>query len=111
MAGKLTLNPWKEIWLRPRETIRAIVNFNPKYRFLVLSFIYGLPLALNFAQSGSFTETIPLWSILLASAVIAPFVGALGIYVCALLLFWTGKWIGGAGNFPKIRAAVSWSNV
>jgi hypothetical protein len=111
MAGKLNGNPWLSIWLNPKPTIRAIVNYDPKHRFILLAIIYGLPMALNFAQSSSMIESIPLWAILLAAAVISPFIGALGITVSSLLLTWTGKWIGGRGNFDKVRAAVAWSNV
>lgn len=111
MAGKLNVNPWLDIWLEPRATIRAIVNYDPKYRFILLSAIYGLPMALNFAQSSSFIDSIPMWAILLASLVISPFIGALGISVSSLLLTWTGSWIGGKGNFQRVRCAVAWSNV
>lgn len=111
MAGNLNVNPWISIWLEPKATIRAIVNFDPKYRFILLSVIYGLPMALNFSQSSSLIETLPLWAILIASLVVAPFVGALGITVSALLLTWTGKWIDGKGDFSKVRSAVAWSNV
>ncbi len=111
MAGKLSVNPWIDIWLKPRATIRAIVNFDPKYRFILLSAIYGLPMALNFAQNASLIESIPLWAILLACLVVCPFIGALGITICSLLLTWTGRWVGGKGKYDGIRAAVTWSNV
>ena len=111
MAGKISGNPWLDIWLEPRATIRQIISFDPKYRFILLSWIYGLPMALNFAQSSSLIESLPLWAILIAALVISPFIGALGITVGALLLTWTGKWIGGKGAFNHVRAAVAWSNV
>ena len=111
MAGKLNVNPWLDIWLEPRATIRAIVNYNPKYRFILLSTIYGLPMALNFAQSSSLIESLPLWAILVAALVISPFIGALGSTVSSLLLTWTGKWIGGKSNYDRVRSAVAWSNV
>lgn len=111
MAGQLTINPWKQIWLKPQATIRAIVNFNPRYQLILLSFIYGLPMVLNYAQSMSLIEALPLWAILLASLIVSPFIGILAITISAWVLLWTGKWIGGAGRLETVRAAVAWSNV
>lgn len=109
--GKLTVNPWKRIWLEPTATIRAIVQFDPKYQFILLAAIYGVPMALNFAQNSSLIESLPLWAILVGALLIAPFIGALGITLSSLLLLWTGRWIGGTGRFETVRAAVAWSNV
>jgi hypothetical protein len=111
MGGKFSGNPWLDIWLEPRATIRQIVNFDPKFRFILLSWIYGLPVILNFAQNSSLIETLPLWAILAAALIVSPFIGALGITVGALLLTWTGKWIGGKATFNQVRASVAWSNV
>ncbi len=111
MAGPLTMNPWKKIWLAPQAAIRAIINFNPKHHLIWLSVIYGLPMALNFAQSSSLIQALPLWTILVAAIVVSPFIGILAITLCSLLLLWTGRWIGGNGRFDTVRAAVAWSNV
>lgn len=111
MGDKLNINPWISIWLEPKATIRAITNFDPKYRFILLSAIYGLPMVLNFAQNSSLIESLPLWAILIASLVLCPFIGALGITISSLLLSWTGKWIGGKGDFLRVRSAVAWSSV
>src|SRR5580704_10029747 len=97
MAGNLQINPWKEMWLSPRQTIRSIVNYDPKYRFLILSGIYGLPVVLQIAQNISAGQGQPLWAIVLASLILCVFVGMLGITIAGGLLYYTGKWIGGKG--------------
>ena len=108
MAGH---NPWLQIWIEPRATIRSIVATNPKFRFTTLSAIYGFPIALNFAQNTSLANTLPIWAIILASLILCPFIGMIGISICAWLLKFTGRWIGGRGAFTSVRAAVAWSNV
>lgn len=108
---QLGINPWTHIWTHPRETIRSIVDFNPKHRFFLLSFLHGLPTLFYFAQDMSMGGTFSLFGIILASIILAIFIGMLSITIGAALIYWTGKWIGGQGTFYPIRAAVSWSNV
>jgi hypothetical protein len=111
MPDKLSVNPWLEIWVKPRETIRAIVQYNPKYLFWLLSWIYGFPALLQFAQNASLGESLSLLPILLGTFIVAPFIGMLGITIISGLLYWTGQWIGGKASYNYVRAAVTWSNV
>lgn len=111
MKGKLSLNPWLTIWTKPRETIRAIVDFNPKYLFFILSWLYGFPTVLQVFQNHSFAPKFSLGWIVASGVILSPFVGMLGIIIFTALILWTGRWIGGKGSFINIRAAVTWSNV
>lgn len=110
-AKKLGVNPWTNIWFKPRETIRQVVKFNPKHRFVILSGLYGLPMLLHMAQNLSLGEKFTVAGISLSAIVLAIFVGMLGITIATWLLHWTGKWIGGEADFIQVRTAVSWSNV
>jgi len=107
---KLNVNPWTHIWFNPRETIRKIVRYNPKFRFFVLSFLYGLPLALHTAQNLSLGEEFSSTGIVIFSLILAAFIGMLGITISTALIYWTGKWIGGEGKYQTVRTAVAWSN-
>lgn len=112
MAEKLKVkNPWLSMWVKPRETIRAIVSFDPKYQFPLLSTIYGFPMLLNFAQSLSLGMNVHWGIVLLIAAILAPFAGMLGILITTTLLHWTGKWVSGKSTFLEMRAAVTWANV
>ena len=112
MAKKtLGVNPWTAIWVRPRKTISKIVRYNPKHRFLILSFLYGLPMLLHTAQNLGLGEGYTAVGIVIVAIVLAIFVGMLGITIASALLYWTGKWIGGTAKYIKVRAAVSWSYV
>lgn len=111
MAGKVGMNPWLSIWVEPRKTIRAIINTDSKFGFYVLSFVYGLPMAFNLAQSFYLISSVPLWAIIIGALVVCTFLGMIGISVSAWLLQFTGRWINGKGSFQNVRAAVAWSNV
>lgn len=104
-------NPWLTMWTKPRQTIREIVSTNPKYRFALLSAVYGFPMLLNFAQTLSLGMNVHWGMILAIAVVLSTFVGMLGLSITAGLMYWTGKWIGGKSQFLEMRAAVSWANV
>jgi hypothetical protein len=111
MGEKLSVNPWLDIWIRPRETIRAIVKFNPAYLFYLLAAIYGFPTGLQFAVNLALGERFPLWSIAAGAVILSVGIGYIGLSIISGFLFWTGQWIGARGSYRNIRAAVAWSNV
>jgi hypothetical protein len=111
MKNKVENSPWLSILVEPRKTIREIVQTDPKDSFLLLSFIYGLPIAFNFSQNLSLASVTPFWAILIGSLIACVFLGVIGISVSAWLLQMTGQWVGGKGNFQNLRAAVAWSSV
>jgi len=104
-------NPWLHIWTQPRQTIRSLVDADPKFGFGILSAIYGLPMALNLAQNISLGAKIPTWAILIGALIICTFLGMIGFSIVTWLLYVTGRWIGGRGSYQTIRTAVTWSNM
>lgn len=111
MAKQAEGNPWLSIWTEPRQTVRSIVKTDPKFGFVILSAIYGLPMALNLAQNFSLGVKVPLWAILIGSLIVCTLLGMIGISISTWLLHVTGRWIGGRGTFQTVRTAVVWSNV
>lgn len=111
MTKKLNINPWVEMWIRPRQTIRSIVQFNPNYMLFILCVIYGFPLILQMAQNSSLGNRFPTGTILIATLLGSVIVGAIAINLGAFLLKWTGQWIQGKGTFQHIRAALAWSSI
>lgn len=111
MGDKLSVNPWIGMWVRPRETIRAIIQFNPGYFYPFLCLIYGFPMLLQIAQNFSLGDRYPLAGIVIVALLLAGIVGALMINISTALFYWTGKWIGGTGSYQTIRSAVAWANV
>jgi hypothetical protein len=111
MGNKLSINPWTGMWVRPRETIRAIIQTNPSYMYPLLCFIYGFPLTLQLAQNFSMGDTYSTTAIVITCAILAIIIGGVMINIAAALFTWTGKWIGGSGTYQQVRAAVAWSNM
>jgi hypothetical protein len=111
MSDKLSVNPWTGMWVRPRETIRAIIQTNPSYMYPLLCFIYGFPMALQLAQNFSLGDRFHAAGIIAAALILAIILGAVMINIATALFSWTGKWIGGTGTYQQIRAAVAWSNM
>jgi hypothetical protein len=111
MKTELPINPWVGMWVRPRETIQAILATNKNYLLKLLYWIYGFPLLLQFAQNFSFGDSYSATPIVIGALLLAFPVGYIGINIGAYLFYWTGRWIGGQGSFQDLRAAVAWSSV
>ncbi len=111
MANNIPGNPWCSIWTEPRQTIRSIVNANPKFGYFFLTIVYGLPLAFNLVQNFGLAATVPLWALIIGSLILSPFLGMIGISIGAFLLQLVGRLLGGKGSFLNVRAAVAWSNL
>lgn len=99
------------MWVAPRETIREIIQVDPKYRLYLLAGVYGFAAILHIAQSFSLGAHLPWGTILLGALVFSVFVGLIGFGIVGKLLQWTGGWIGGKASFQQIRAALAWANV
>jgi hypothetical protein len=111
MGTKLSINPWTQMWVKPRETIRAIIQTNPGYMYPLLCFIYGFPMALQLAQNFSLGNRFHVAGIVVGALILAMILGVVMINIATALFSWTGKWIGGVGTYQQIRAAVAWSNM
>jgi hypothetical protein len=111
MGDKLKINPWVKIWVQPRETIRALIQYSSTYLFPLLCMIYGFPVLLQMALNFSLGDRFSLSGIVVGALILAVVPGFLIFNISAGLFYWVGKWIGGTGTFQEIRAAVAWSNV
>lgn len=111
MAKQLNVNPWIKMWTKPRETVRAIVQSNPKFRIFWLAGLYGFPLVLHLAQSSSLSESIAVPIILVLALLLSVPIGMISFTISSALVLWVGKLLKGQGNFLNIRAAIAWSNV
>ena len=112
--------PWVAIWMSPRETIKKIVNRDPRHQVIMLGALAGGLAMLNFFLGAAlgFTPIPPsarLVSYLPILTLVSPFLGAvfglLGLYIGAFLMDWSGRALGGIGNAVTVRAAVAWSQV
>lgn len=105
------MTPWRSMWLNPKETIRWIVQTNPRYGVFWLSSIYVLQSTfffLNFWSLGLAFSHDKLW---IPSVLIAPFLGVLWVCFYGWILRSTGRWFGGKAPPSHIRAALAWSRL
>ncbi|HEY9688192.1 MAG TPA: YIP1 family protein [Coleofasciculaceae cyanobacterium] len=93
----------RNIWLKPRETIRVIVDYDPRYLqrglILALSLASGL-LALRDGLGMMMLETVLNFVMWIVS-----------IYGTAFLLLLTGKLLKGKATFMELVAALTWSMI
>ena len=93
----------KDIWRHPRQTIRRVVDYDPKFGqreiILTLSAVSGL-LALPQGFDMALLEAVLNFILLIAS-----------IYSMAALLWITGKPMGGKAGFQELNAAMVWPMV
>ncbi|MFT9493970.1 Yip1 family protein [Anaerosolibacter sp.] len=106
-----TLNPWISIWTKPRATIRQILDSKSQAYINILAMVGGIATALDKASEKNYGDTNGVFSIL----IMAIFGGAIGglitLYIGSALIYWTGKWIGGQGEYDEIKVAAAWANV
>nr|WP_315022502.1 Yip1 family protein [uncultured Aminipila sp.] len=105
------MNPWFSMWTKPSKTMRYIINDNPRKYIIPLAMIYGVLTALDKASLKSMGDTFSFWSILLIAIVGGSIGGICYVYLDAILLRWTGTWIGGKGSTEHIRAAITWGSI
>lgn len=104
-------NPFLTIWLRPRETIRRIVKWNPNYCVIWLACLAGIAENLDTFSAGNAGDKYPSAMIIAIALVMGPLVGLVLLWINSLLIRWTGKWIGGTASRKTIRTALAWSCV
>lgn len=105
------VNPWRSIWLHPRDTVRHLVQTNPDHLILVLAALAGVAQMLDRAAGRSLGDTVSFPMILGLALVFGPLFGILTLYVSSILIAWTGGWIGGSAPSRHIRTAMAWAGV
>jgi hypothetical protein len=120
------MTPWVAIWIRPRQTIRRIVDTNPKQGVLWLAMasatagvliqfgalIAGYLMRTRAAVTGEADSWLVPLLLTLLGAVIIGALGGLGwLYLFGWLYRWVGSWFGGQAKNVEVRAAIAWVEV
>jgi MFS family permease len=107
------LSPFLNLFFRPRATIRAIVDLDPRLHVLALALIAGglstIPGALVASVSGPAQQAGPFAVAL--TTVFGAIAGVIGLYIGGWLLTFTGWQLGGVATPLLVRAALAWSNI
>jgi hypothetical protein len=106
-----SLSPFLSIWIKPRETIRKIVDTAPTKYVTVLAMLAGIGQALDRVSSRNRGDSLPLIAILGICFIFGPIGGIISMYIGGALYRWSGSWLGGQASSEEVRAAIAWSSV
>ncbi len=113
VSAALPEDPWTGILLRPRETIRTILDVNPEWHALAIVIAFGFMNGM--VRLLDFMDRMPNFPAMTAAFGMAAVFGPLGNimtwYLAGALLRLTGGWLGGQATQREIRTAVAWSQV
>lgn len=107
----LPLSPVFSIGVKPRETIRYIVETNPTKHIILLSMLSGISAAFAIASAYSLGNSLSLTTILLLCIVLGPAYGIVSLYITGELLRGAGRWLGGQATSEEVRAAIAWASM
>lgn len=102
-------NYWYSIWLKPRDTIRDIVDTNPARNILLLAVLGGISQTLSSSASLGFGEMMGLNEIFMVSVLSGPFAGLFYLFVVGWLLHYLLLRLGGTAPITETRTVIAWS--
>ncbi|WP_235929813.1 Yip1 family protein [Chengkuizengella marina] len=104
------IKPWFSIWLKPRKTMRYVLDTKPGKLFLLI-YLGILVTTLDRGASNEPGDTMNLFSILFTYIIGSLFFTAIAYYIVPLLLRWTGSLLGGRGTTEEVRYAYAYSYI
>lgn len=113
-AGVLSappMDPWRDVWTRPRETVRHLVREGADGRILAIAALCGIGAVLNQASRRNVADFVNMSDIMMLALLVGPAIGALTLYAGAWLTAWTGRFLGGDASPEPLRIALAWSAV
>lgn len=105
------INPWLFIWLKPRKTIRYVMENKPMRTAIILALIFGISSVLDRAYTQNFGDTLSTGAILLTSFLLGPIAGIILWYISSSITYFVGKKLGGIGTFKDVQKMIAWSYV
>ena len=103
-------SPWKTAWFHPLQTIRTVLQTNPRQGLPIIAFTYGLTQLIGMAEF-RWGEYMELWAIVLVCIVLAWPLGYIAIHVQGWFLEVAGGIMGGYATNKQTTAVVIWGNV
>jgi len=103
--------PWLTMFVRPRQTMRQILD-RDSTRFVVpLAMLGGVLAVLNRASIESMGDRMPVSSIFAIAFPVGVIVGLIMLYLGGAVIQWTGSWFGGRATAGEMRAALAWGRM
>jgi hypothetical protein len=107
--SKVDSSAWLSMWYSPRQTIRRIININPRHQIIPLAGLIGIYWTLSQLQFRNAGDHVPFPLTLVITVIGGPIVGIVILYLTGVLLHWTGNKLGGQASAEYLRAAFAWS--
>lgn len=104
-------SPFLTIWVRPRATMRAIVDTNPSFRVLPIAMAGGVLEAIQFESFLGAGEQFSVSAILVIAVVLGPLIGVALLYLGAWLVELSCRLFKGQADSREVRSALAWSSV
>ena len=102
------LNPWIAIWVRPRATMRQILEADPRrfvHRLVAIGWTAGMAQGLVLSDWGDAVPAVFLPGVFVLTAALGTALGLILLYLNGFLLRLTGRWLEGQGDAVSIRVA------
>ncbi|WP_187274472.1 Yip1 family protein [Paenibacillus sp. N3.4] len=107
--GRLGENYAFAIWVKPRQTIRNIINERIDRLSVILAVLVGITQTLLLLDHK--WNQMSIFNIFLIGLVLGAIGGILFMYIIGAAFTWTGRMVGGKGSFREVRLALIWGNV
>ncbi len=105
------LIPWLTMLVRPRQTMRQILDGDPTRFVVVLAMLAGVLTVLDRASIGGMGDRIPVSTIFAMAIPVGVLAGLIMLYLGGAVIQWTGSWFGGRGTAAEVRAALAWGRM
>ncbi len=110
---RMQITPWLRIWIRPKATIRSLIEEGSTRTPLLLAIFWGILVSLNIlnyvwiTHPGQSIYKNPVFvGMMLLLGILK---GIIILYLGSWLYLCTGKWIRGEGKFSDLKCASGWS--
>ena len=97
--------------IRPRATIREILDTDPTRLVIVLAMLGGALNALDRAAIKSLGDDLSVPMIFAPAIPVGMIAGVIAVYLGGTLIRWTGSWLGGQASSVQVRAALAWGHM
>jgi len=111
MGRHMSENPFFSIWLTPRKTIQQILQTPLNQETFLLICVLGIGNLISRAAAESLGDLVSVTGILIGALLVGPFAGMLTIWLWAVALQVTGRWLGGMAERSSLRTALAWGLV
>lgn len=106
-------NRWLSLWVKPRATIRRILETNPQFMVIPLALLYGFVAGITwigflwsrFPNRPEYHKT----SVVVILLIMGALFGLVSLYIGSALYRMVGGWLKGKGKFQEVKCAVAWS--